>query len=495
MADSTALHPDMHGLAFYPSDPGKLLVACDGGIQVTPDCMADSANIQWRRLNNKLTTSQFYSVAIDHGSTGNDWILGGLQDNAWYYTVNDDPSEFWFCIDICYDGFSSSVAPNWEYAVISAYSGNIWTSQFDQEIHTVNIFSQLPDTLLKYWDPVMGSNSLFPFYQNFALDPNDPEIFYLPTITSIWRKDNLKSSSIDSSLRNTGWSHLGNVDVGDAAEISFITVSKNPPNRLYYGTSLGKVYRLDNAHTGNPVPMEITGSDFPANAFVACIDIKETNADHLTVAFSNYNVPSIFTSFDGGSSWVTQGGNLEQFPDGSGDGPSVRFVKFLEYNNQKVWFAGTSVGLFSSRSMEGDATVWTREGTQSIGSVIVDMIDARSSDGFIAVATHGNGVYSTYYNPYLDVEENKSTNTLQIGDPYPNPVKDRLNVTLISDIRQKMEIRLMELSGRELETVWTGVITPGENQTTFGISDVNPGVFLLEFSTQSGKEARKIIKK
>ncbi|MFH0761774.1 MAG: sialidase family protein, partial [Bacteroidota bacterium] len=145
-----ALHPDMHGMAFLPSDPDVMFVSCDGGIYITYNNMADSAEMYWDRLNNKLTTTQFYSVTIDHGSSGDDWILGGLQDNNWYYTVTDDPSEFWFDIDICYDGFATCVAPDWEYCVLSAYSGNIWTSQFDTSMHTTNIFPQLPDTLLKF---------------------------------------------------------------------------------------------------------------------------------------------------------------------------------------------------------------------------------------------------------------------------------------------------------------------------------------------------------
>jgi hypothetical protein len=34
-----------------------------------------------------LTTTQFYSIAIDHGSSGDDRVLGRLQNNNWYYTV------------------------------------------------------------------------------------------------------------------------------------------------------------------------------------------------------------------------------------------------------------------------------------------------------------------------------------------------------------------------------------------------------------------------
>ena len=37
-------------------------------------------------------------------------------------------------------------------------------------------------------------------------------------------------------------------------------------NRLYFGTSLGKLFRLDNANTGNPSPVDISGSNFPAEA-------------------------------------------------------------------------------------------------------------------------------------------------------------------------------------------------------------------------------------
>jgi len=139
-----ALHPDMHGMAFLPSDPDVMFVSCDGGIYITYDNMADSTDMYWDRLNNNLTTTQFYSVTIDHGGSGNDWILGGLQDNNWYYTVTDDPSEFWFNIDICYDGFATCVAPGWEYAVISAYSGNIWTNRFDTAMHTMDIFPNFP---------------------------------------------------------------------------------------------------------------------------------------------------------------------------------------------------------------------------------------------------------------------------------------------------------------------------------------------------------------
>ena len=487
------LHPDQHGLIFIPSDPAMMFLANDGGIYLTANCMADSIDMSWKRLNHKLITTQFYSIAIDHSSSGDDWILGGLQDNNWYYSVTDNPSEFWFNIDICYDGFATCVADNWEYCAISAYSGNIWTSRFDAGMHTKDIFPQLPDTLLKYYDPVMGSNALFPFYQNFALDPNNYETFYLPTITSIWRKNNLKAAAYDTNLRNTGWSHLSNVDVGSASEISYIAVSTAPANRLYYGTNLGKVYRLDNANSGNPMPAEITGKGFPANAFVAFIDIDPDNADHVMVTFSNYGVQSLFHSLDGGTNWTAVGGNLEEFPDGSGNGPSIRCTKKLLYQGKKIVFAGTSCGLFSTTELNGDSTVWVKEGATTIGNVIVDMIDARTTDGFIAIGTHGNGVYSTYFNPSAGFEESHDYQTIQVGNVFPNPVQNEAQVEVIAKETKHLETTLYAYTGKLVKKFPDKTIYPGKQHLSLQFGELPAGAYYLVL--KDGKEVfvRKIV--
>ncbi len=488
------LHPDQHGITFLPSNPDVMFLANDGGIYMTPDCMADSSRMYWQRLNYKLTTTQFYSIAIDHGSTGDDWILGGLQDNNWYYTVTDNPAELWFDINICYDGFATCVAPNWEYCAISAYSGNIWTTRFDNAMHAKDIFPQLPDTLLKYYDPVMGSNSLFPFYQNFALDPVRYETFYLPTITSIWRKDNLKTAAYDSSLRNAGWSHLSNVNVGAASTISFLSVSAFPPNRLYYGTNLGKVYRLDNANTGNPVPTEITGSGFPVNAFVADIDIDPDNADRLMVTFSNYGVQSLFHSSDGGTTWTAVGGNLEEFADGSGNGPSVRCTKKLMYKGKKIIFAGTSCGLFSTTELNGDSTFWAKEGANSIGNVIVDMVDARQTDGFIAIGTHGNGVYSAFYDPSAGIGESNMHQSLQVGNLFPNPVRDMSKVEVSSEKTLHLKTNLYSNAGTLVKAFAEKTIHPGKQTLSFQFKGLPDGVYYLVFDDGNGRVVRKVIK-
>jgi len=456
--------------------------------------MADSAQMAWTRLNNKLTTTQFYSVAIDHGASGDDWILGGLQDNNWYYTVTDNPAELWLNIDICYDGFASVVARNWEYCAITAYSGNIWTTRFDEEMHAIDIFPQLPDTLLKYYDPVMGSNILFPFYQNMALDPVTNEVFYLPTVTSIWRKDNLKEAAYDTSLRNAGWSHLSNVDVGSASEISYLSVSVFPPNRLYYGTSLGKVYRLDNANTGNPVPVDITAPAFPENAFVSYIDVDPDNAGHVLVAFSNYGVISLFQTSDGGGTWIAVAGNLEEHPDGSGAGPSIRCVRKLSCQGKTIFLAGSSSGLFSARELNGDSTIWVKEGATSIGNVIVDDIDVRQTDGFMAIATHGNGVYSGYFDPSAGIGERSEYGAFSIGNPFPNPADQAVWIEIASNFPGTVVLSLYTGSGELTGVCLKKYISAGKQPLTVPVGNLAPGMYYLKISDGRNTETRKVVK-
>lgn len=493
MDSLSQLHPDQHGITFLPSNPAVMFFANDGGVYRTDQCMADSAVMIWHRLNNNLTTTQFYSVAVDHGEVNDNWILGGLQDNNWYYTVVDDPGAFWFDIDICYDGFAVAVARGWEYSVISAYSGNIWTTRFDASMHTKDIFPQLPDTLLKYYDPAMGSNSLFPFYQNLALDPVSNETFYLPTVTSIWRKDNMKAAAYDPSLRNEGWSHLSNVDVGSASVLSYLSVSVYPPNRLYYGTSTGKMYRLDNARTGNPVPVEITSPVFPTNAFLAYIDIDPKNADNVLIAFSNYGILSVFSTTDGGSAWKSVSGNLEEHPDGTGSGPSVRCVKRLFSKGNTIYFAGTTSGLFSTRELKGDSTVWYREGASSIGNVMVDDIDVRMADGFIAVGTHGNGVYSAYFDPSQSTEEQPGIMPFTVGNLYPNPANEYISTSITCANPMHFQSALITGSGRVVKRYKEISFPSGSHPLTLSCREVENGLYYLVFREKEITISRKIL--
>jgi len=486
------LHPDQHGMAFLPSNPDVLTMACDGGIVSTENCMAE--NIYWNRLNSHLATTHFYSVTIDHASGEDDFILGGLQDNNWYYTPTDDPTEFWFSVDLYYDGFSCKVADNHEYAIVAAYSGNIWTTKFDEGMHTKDIFYQTPDTLLSFYNSTIGSNPAFPFYCNFALDPNNNETFYLPTINSIWRKDNIKAAASDTSLRNAGWNQLNNISLSGSVEITALALSKNPANKLFFGTNDGHIYRVDDANIGDPPAVEITGGNFPFNGYVACIDIGEDNADKIFTVFSNYGIQSIFYSDDAGETWAHVSGNLEEYPDGSGNGPSIRWVKSLTFDENTVYFAGSSVGLWSTTALDGDNTIWVQEGPETIGTIMVDMIDARNIDGFTAIATQGNGIYSTFYDASAAIEGSSNIQQQINISNSPNPFQNQttLSYELTQDGNIKMD--LFDANGRLIKNLLSGYKQQGTHTFSVDAWELPREVYFVKLNLNGRTAVHKIIK-
>jgi hypothetical protein len=106
-------------------------------------------------------------------------------------------------------------------------------------------------------------------------------------------------------------------------------------------------------------------------------------------------VTSLFYSTDGGTSWTAVEGNLG---DDNGFSPSVRSATILPQPgldpSQTTYYVGTSIGVYSTTSLDGASTNWTQEGASEIGDVVVDQVQARVEDGRVIVGTHANGTYS-----------------------------------------------------------------------------------------------------
>jgi hypothetical protein len=167
-----------------------------------------------------------------------------------------------------------------------------------------------------------------------------------------------------------------------------------PAHRVYYGTNKGNLYRLDESQTGNPIPKNITGNTFP-DGNIQSIAIDPRDADNMIIVFSNYNIISLFHSTDGGDSWTAIAGNLEDNPNGSGVGPSCRWAEIVPLTSGFKVYVGTSIGLFSTGNINGNFTCWEQEGKDVIGNAVITMMDIRHSDGYMALATHGAGVFTT----------------------------------------------------------------------------------------------------
>ncbi len=198
----------------------------------------------------------------------------------------------------------------------------------------------------------------------------------------------------------TGWSLLNNLSLPTGYVISALAFSRsNPNNRLYYGGSdqsfqssgSPKIYKLDNANTASSGAVDISIPGIDAGSFVNNIAVNPDDANEIIVIFSNYNIVGLYHSTNGGQSYTAIEGNLEG--DGTNPGPSLRDVTILPGTTGTQYFLATSIGVFSTNTLNGNNTVWTQEGQNEMGNVIVSSITSRKSDGRIVAGTHGRGVF------------------------------------------------------------------------------------------------------
>ncbi len=473
-------HPDQHALVFLPSNPRVMFAGHDGGISKTLDNTA--ATVVWDTLNNGYLTSQFYTLAIDKATEGSQWVVGGMQDNG-TWGVNDETGSVPWQEFLTGDGSFSAISNGADFFYLSIQSGPAFRFSRD----------------MSQWtriDPAGGSGYLF--VNPFVLDPNNNNRIYLAGGDRIWRNSDVSQIPLFSEDPATvNWKQITTTQIFDG-KISALGITKTPANRLYYGTTRGRIYRLDNSHTANPIPIEITGPNFPADAYLNCIAVNPENGDELVVVFSNYNVVSLFRSGDGGSSWSNISGNLEQNPDGSGDGPSTRWAAIMPVQGRQYYFVGSSTGLYSTTALNGALTIWKQESPDLIGNVVVDMVAVRPVDGLVAVATHGNGVYSRHFPTRPGDGGPPIAESFVLQQNYPNPFNNITRIPFTLNTESQVILQIFNSRGQQVRTLVNQTLTADTYTLTWDGTDhsghrVASGVYVYRLTVDNQHEEKRMV--
>ncbi|WP_321317880.1 PKD domain-containing protein [Labilibaculum sp.] len=381
-------HPDVHALVFK-NDNATLLCGHDGGISITnnykqtDDTFSETAGdksmpVDWEFLNNGYLTTQAYTVAVDNDIRTNKVLLSGFQDNGTWLAETSDSDKDWLAWG----------SGDGSYCSIFNLGTSIYSSS---QSGTTYLENNVTDEASYYWtrvDPEGATGQLF--INPFVEDANNSEILYYAAGQYIWRNSNIfEIPKLQSNEANINWEKL---EISKASgTVSAMESSTFPAHILYYGTSTGKIYKIENSHSKWAKKNDITGTNMPAGNVIS-IDANPLNANEVLVGFSNYGIESIFSTTDGGTTWTPVSGNLEEI-NGENNGPSIRSAAYMVSPTDTTYYAGTSTGLYSTTKLEGSSTIWTQQAINQIGTSVVSMIKARR-DGFFAVATHGNGVFT-----------------------------------------------------------------------------------------------------
>ena len=468
-------HVDFHSIKFLP-EIAQVLIGSDGGLAKTSDYLADE--VAWQTLNNGYQTAQFYHIKIGNENYGNNLISGGLQDVGTLMRAGNQIENPWTQALGADGGFTYFSSDGFHYA--SLILGSLWKEQIDEN---GNVLARADIT------PTGSFNQSF--INPFLLDPSDDNILYYAAGNRIWRNDELDNISVDNGPNGTtGWTLFpGSV----SGSVSCFTTQEGPDRTLYVGTTNGRIYKLTEPHNSTPT-FNLFAPTASLGRNISSISIDPSNADHLIFCVSNYNSYSIYTTFDGGVNWEKAAGNLEENDNGTGNGPSCRWVEILNTPDGNVYIVGTSTGIYATSLLDNVATTWVDIGEETVGNIVVSSLDVRQSDGTMVLGTHGNGVYRTQLTSIIDVPiATSDLGKLIETTVFPNPASDYLYIQSDQNITWE-GITIVNTAGQVLHSFDKNKVHMVEGTIALNIQSLSPGIYFLQLSGNKGeKEMIKFI--
>jgi hypothetical protein len=493
-------HVDFHGFSFDPSNPNRVLLSSDGGIGQIENVTTTNTNVVWNffnaqtnlTYNSQYQTIQYYHVGIDP-TPGTRNFFGGAQDNSTTFRDRSglfgeplsDPSDHYIILggDGCQVGMTKKNGAGNQVLFCAAQNGQFYRAKLPP-------VASSDYTVIK---PENTGEGLFITY--FHLDNDNTDLLYYAS------EDTLFRTNSSTTVTSTTWTLMDSVHPKVFGDIYSLETTKGPYstlNHLFIGTGAGKVYKIRDPQSATSSVVEITPPGMAAGSVVRDIAVNPRNQDTLMLVVSNYNVQSIFWTGNATApqpDWQLVEGNIAT--------PSVRACEIIAKTNGIEYYVGTSIGLFSTKLINGSNTVWYREvapaGTQAsmLNGAIVNALASRWADNTLVIGTHGNGMFATgpLGNPVTIVTSLFNpirNNTNFIKNVYPTVTRDVVKY----DIGDMYAIKKMHL---QVTSAAGGIVMkkdiPYQSGST-NLGHLPAGTYILTITSSDNKyqSTKKIIK-
>jgi len=353
-APNKSLHPDMHVIAFDPTNSQTVWVGNDGGVWKSTD-----GGQTWTSRNTNLATLQFTGIAVD--PTNPAIVQGGMQDNNKAFTLNGGSTPGWTAVDVGDGGV----------AAIDPFNPTIWygtrfgkSFQRNEQGSGLTGFWPFKTTGIDQADRAL-------FYIPVAIDPSTAGVLYLGTYR-LYRTTN----------RGDNWAAISPDLSNGQGYVSAIAVAPSNAATVWVGTSDGNVQVTTNSG-GNWT--NTTKGPLPGR-YVSRLAVSATDSQTAYVLFSGFDTHTpgqsghIFKTTNGGGSWQNISGNLP-------DVPTVSIA--LDSGQPGTLYIGTDTGVFRTTD---DGASWIPFNNGMANVTVVDLILTGNNSTLFA-GTHGRSVY------------------------------------------------------------------------------------------------------
>lgn len=422
---SGPVHVDHHNLDFHPSDANTLIIANDGGVN-----LSTNKGTNWLNLNSSLNLTQFYRIASDPSNAMH--IIGGTQDNGVQRTTG---SLKW---NVVYGGDGGEVCFN---------------PKDPKYILTENQFNAVrrsTDGGLSWASAVSGLSGTAAWIAPLIVHPDSSGVFYTARQQLFKTTNNAASWNLYSS--------------GLSGTVRELTISKSNPkviftavnNLIYKSADGGKTFLL----ASNSLP----------NRIITSINVHPDSSETVILTMSGFGGGHVYKSTNGGINWFDISGNLPDSPVNDG----------MFYNSSGIYIVATDVGVYLT---DNYGNTWS-ELANGLPNTVCIHLDYNLAANKLRVATHGRGVWEFDGN-IIGIENysNLIPSENYLHQNYPNPFNSRTKIEFDITEKQLVKLEVYNILGKKIETLINKTLEAGRYTILFNSGNVSSGIYYYRLST------------
>jgi hypothetical protein len=241
--------------------------------------------------------------------------------------------------------------------------------------------------------------------------------------------------------------------------------------------------------------LDASGINFPSsmplpNRYVSAIKIDKDDPNGVFASFAGFGSYHIYRSANGGQQWACM-----DFTEGAEprlpDVPVNDFEIYYQPSGQRIYFAATDIGVFSST---GNG-VWLELEGGLPNSIVMD-IEIHNSK--LRAATFGRGIFEWDLSPAQNISgKTPHPATPYLFPNYPNPFNPETKIKYRVSKQTRVKIVVYDILGREVAVLVNKTQQPGTYEAVFNVNlhgtNLSSGIYFYKLTAKDFTEIRKMV--
>ncbi len=271
-------------------------------------------------------------------------------------------------------------------------------------------------------------------------------------------------------------------------------------NNLYCGTFDGLLYRFAglNAATYTDSPRTVTGHTFSeignglfVGRVITGVEVDPNDSNHMIVSLANYGNTAYLYETNNALDTIVANVTFKSIQSNLPQMPVYDIA--INIDDSKKLVAATDLGIWTSND-GGQTWVEANNGMERVPVFSIKQYEDRPWMGpTFYIGTHGRGFFMSN-SQVTGISEPQNTVSNTSLNVYPNPATD--NITLIFNLEKTSNVFLsvVDLTGKQVFNSELYSLGSGNQNIPINVSDLKAGAYLVFLKQNGRQEVKKFIK-